>query len=145
MCRIVPYFNVSPVQEWSTGHHAGDPQESGECEALRHGCHVHVVPGEERSSLFDVLLQMTHTLIFFTHAFHQIDNCCTAFLPPQYLKKCLTSSTKPSWKDHVSRPYRRSTECDARIEDKSAVSIDFEFQHTVLHCFQSQLNNVVIF
>lgn len=77
-CSVIPYVNTSLVQEWSPGRHAGDPQESSECEALRHGRHVPVVPGEERLSLsFDVLSQTTHT-----HTFHHIDNCCSTFLPP---------------------------------------------------------------
>lgn len=58
---VLLYINIGLVQEWSTSHHAGDPQESSKREALRHGCHVHVVPREERSSLFGLLLQMAST------------------------------------------------------------------------------------
>lgn len=46
-CTLVPHINTSLMQEWSTGRHTGGPQESSKCEALRHGCHVHVVPREE--------------------------------------------------------------------------------------------------
>ena len=37
------------------------------------------------------------------------------FFLPQCLKNCLTSFTKLTCKDHVLRPYRRSTACDPWI------------------------------
>lgn len=52
MCSVVLYINIHLVQERSTGRHTGGPRESREREALQHGRHVHVVPGEERLSLF---------------------------------------------------------------------------------------------
>lgn len=52
MCSIALYINLSLVQEWSPSLHTGSPPEPSQCEALRHGRHVHVVLRKKRWSLF---------------------------------------------------------------------------------------------
>lgn len=116
MCSLVLYINISLVQERSAGRHTGDPQESSKHEALRHGHHVHVFPGEERWGLFDQLLQATHTFIVASSPGHFYQSLLYYFSLPQCLKNCSTSSTKLILKDHPSQPYRRSTACDPWIK-----------------------------
>lgn len=132
MCSIGLYINISLVQEWSPGHHTGGPSESSKCEALRHGRHVHVVRGEERWSLFDLLFQKT---CLCNCTFHHIDHRCAAFLSHSAERSVWLPS--PSWAGRII--------CHSLTEEVWSVTLGFKGKISKFYRFKISTHIAALF